>query len=147
MANVALVSIEPANAAVSGTRIMARALDALADANAEVLALSSSSYRQSFCFLVRQAELPAALEHLKETLALELAHGYVKPFTVDTNVGLIAVVGEGMRGTLGLAARIFTAISRHKVNIIAIAQGSSELTIVVVVRRDGLEQAVRAVHE
>ena len=84
---------------------------------------------------------------MKETLALELAHGYVKPFQVDTNVGLLAVVGEGMRGTLGLAGRIFTAISRHHVNIIAIAQGSSELTIVVVVRRDGLEQAVRAVHE
>jgi aspartate kinase len=61
-------------------------------------------------------------------------------------VGLLAVVGEGMRGTSGLAGRIFTAISREKVNIIAIAQGSSELTISVVVRREGLEKAVRAVH-
>ncbi len=59
---------------------------------------------------------------------------------------MLAVVGEGMRGTPGLAARIFTAISREKVNIIAIAQGSSELTIAIVVRRDGLEKAVRAVH-
>ena len=147
MGDVALVAVEPAGSAISGTKLMAEALEALDKAGVEVLAFTSSSYRQSFCFLVRQTELPAALEHLKETLALELAHGYVKPFTVDTNVGLIAVVGEGMRGTLGLAARIFTAISRHKVNIIAIAQGSSELTIVVVVRRDGLEQAVRAVHE
>ena len=146
MSDVALVAVEPAGAALSGTKLMAEALEALDKADVEVLAFTSSSYRQSFCFLVRQSELPAALEHLKETLALELAHGYVKPFEVDTDVGLIAVVGEGMRGTLGLAARIFTAISRHKVNIIAIAQGSSELTIVVVVRRDGLEQAVRAVH-
>jgi aspartate kinase len=147
MGDVALVAVEPAGSALSGTKLMAEALEALDKADVEVLAFTSSSYRQSFCFLVRQTELPAALEHLKETLALELAHGYVKPFEVDTNVGLIAVVGEGMRGALGLAARIFTAISRHKVNIIAIAQGSSELTIVVVVRRDGLEQAVRAVHE
>ena len=66
---------------------------------------------------------------------------------VDENVGLLAVVGEGMRGTPGLAGRIFTAISREQVNIIAIAQGSSELTIAVVVRREGLEKAVRAVHE
>ena len=65
---------------------------------------------------------------------------------MDENVGLLAVVGEGMRGTPGLAGRIFTAISRENVNIIAIAQGSSELTIAVVVRRDGLEKAVRAVH-
>jgi aspartokinase len=65
---------------------------------------------------------------------------------VDDNVGLLAVVGEGMQGKPGLAGRIFTAISREQVNIIAIAQGSSELTIAIVVRRDGLEAAVRAVH-
>jgi aspartate kinase len=78
---------------------------------------------------------------------LELTHGYVKPIQVDANVGLIAVVGEGMRGTPGLAGRIFTAISRDNINIIAIAQGSSELTIAIVVRREGLERAVRAVHQ
>jgi aspartokinase len=79
-------------------------------------------------------------------LALELAHGYVHAPEIDNQVGLLAIVGEGMRGTQGLAARIFTAISSEKVNIIAIAQGSSEITIAVVVRRDGLEKAVRAVH-
>ena len=61
-------------------------------------------------------------------------------------MGLLAIVGEGMQGTPGLAGRIFTAISRERINIIAIAQGSSELTIAIVVRRDGLEAAVRAVH-
>ena len=65
---------------------------------------------------------------------------------MDADVALIAVVGEGMRGTPGLAGRIFTAISKHDINIIAIAQGSSELTIAIVVRRSGLEQAVRAIH-
>jgi aspartate kinase len=147
MADVALVSIEPASAALSGTKVMARSLDALARANVELLAITSSSYRQSFCFLVRQSELARAIEFLEEDLALELAHGYLKPFQTDADVGLIAVVGEGMQGTPGLAGRIFTAISRHQINIIAIAQGSSELTIAIVVRRAGLEQAVRAIHE
>jgi aspartokinase/homoserine dehydrogenase 1 len=146
MANVALVSIEPASAAVSGTRLMARALDALADANAEVLALSSSSYRQSFCFLVRKEELAAVMKSLEADLAMELTHGYLKPISVDDNVGLLALVGEGMRGTPGLAGRLFQAISAQNVNIIAIAQGSSELTISIVVRRDGLERAIQAVH-
>jgi aspartate kinase len=146
MANVALVSIEPASAAVSGTRLMARALDALADANAEVLALSSSSYRQSFCFLVRKEELAAVMKSLEADLAMELTHGYLKPISVDDNVGLLALVGEGMRGTPGLAGRLFQAISEQNVNIIAIAQGSSELTISIVVRRDGLERAIQAVH-
>jgi aspartokinase/homoserine dehydrogenase 1 len=146
MAKVALVSIEPASAAISGVQVMARALDALAHANVEILAITGSSYRQSFCFLVRQEEQPAAMQAIESALALELAHGYVRPPEIDTQVGLLAIVGEGMRGTQGLAARIFTAISREKVNIIAIAQGSSEITIAVVVHREGLEKAVRAVH-
>lgn len=146
MTNVALVSIEPASAAISGTRLMARALEALAEANAEVLALSSSSYRQSFCFLVRKEELAGVMKSLESDLALELTHGYLKPIAVDENVGLLALVGEGMRGTPGLAGRLFQAISEQNVNIIAIAQGSSELTISIVVRRDGLERAIQAVH-
>jgi aspartate kinase len=147
MSNVALISIEPASAVLNGAQIMGRALDGLGRANVEVLALSSSSYRQSFCFLVRNQELDRAMESLEASLALELAHGYLRPVEVDENVGLLAVVGEGMRGMPGLAGRIFTAISRENVNIIAIAQGSSELTIAIVVRRDGLEKAVRAVHQ
>jgi bifunctional aspartokinase / homoserine dehydrogenase 1 len=146
MANVALISIEPASSVLNGTQVMGRAVDALGRANIEVLMLSSSSYQQSFCVLVRAQELAAALEALRSALALELEHGYLRPIDVDENVGLLAVVGEGMQGTPGVAGRIFTAISREKVNIIAIAQGASELTISIVVHKDGLEKAVRAVH-
>ena len=147
MSNVALVSMEPASAVLSGTRLMARALDALALANVEILIFSSSSYRQTFCFLIRKHDVDAALEALSANLSIELAHGYLKPIEVDENVGLLAVVGEGMRGTPGLAGRVFTAISRERINIMAIAQGSSEITIGIIVRLDGLERAVRAVHE
>ncbi len=147
MSDVALLSIEPANSILSGTKVMARALGALARANVEVLAITSSSYRQNFCFLVRQSELERVTEYLEESLSLEFAHGYLKPVEVNRSVGLIAVVGEGMRGTPGLAGRIFTAISRQNINIIAIAQGSSELTIAIVVHKDGLNAAVKAIHQ
>jgi aspartate kinase len=146
MQKVALVSLEPASPELSGVQVMARALDAIARVDVEILVISSSSYRQNFCFLVREEELERTLQALESALALELAHDYVKPISVDRNVGLMAAVGEGMQGKPGLASRIFTAIAAEQVNIIAIAQGSSELTIAVVVRRDGLERAVRAVH-
>ena len=146
MANVALISVEPASPELSGVQVMARALDAIARANVEILVVSSSSYRQNFCFLVRGEELERSLHAMESALALELAHGYVHPIQVDRNIGLLAAVGEGMQGKPGTAGRIFSAISRVQVNIIAISQGSSELTIAVVVRRDGLEKAVRAVH-
>ncbi len=86
------------------------------------------------------------MEELESVFSLELAHGYLHPIDVNTDVGLLAVVGEGMQGTPGLAGRIFTAISRESINIIAISQGSSELTIAIVVSRSGLEKAVQAVH-
>jgi aspartokinase/homoserine dehydrogenase 1 len=146
LARVALISIEPASPELSGAHVMARALDALDRANVEVLVFSSSSYRQNFCFLVRTEELEKSRQALESALALELAHDYVHPIQVDEKVGLLAIVGEGMQGKPGIAGRIFTAISREKVNIIAIAQGSSELTIAIVVSRDGLDKAVRAVH-
>ncbi|MBY0374320.1 MAG: aspartate kinase [Bryobacteraceae bacterium] len=146
MSNVALVSLEPASAELGGTAVMARALAALSRVNAEVLCLSSSSYRQNFCFLIRKDELTASMTALESEFSLELAHDYLHAIDVDENVGLLAVVGEGMQGTKGLAGRVFTAISRNDVNIIAIAQGSSELTIGIVVRREGLEKAVQAVH-
>jgi aspartate kinase len=146
MRNVALLSLAPASPEVNGVQVMARALDAMARADVEVLVVSSSSYRQNFCVLVREDELERSLQALESALALELAHHYVHPIQVDRTVGLLAAVGEGMQGKAGLAGRIFTAISRVQVNIIAIAQGSSELTIAVVVRRDGLENAVKSVH-
>jgi aspartate kinase len=146
LARVALISLEPASPELSGAHVMARALDALDRANVEVLVFSSSSYRQTFCFLVRTEELEKSRQALESALGLELAHDYVHPIQVDEKVRLLAVVGEGMQGKPGIAGRIFTAISREKVNIIAIAQGSSELTIAIVVSRDGLEKAVRAVH-
>ena len=147
MTDIAMVSIEPASAEISGTKVMSEAIEALSRSGVEVMLITSSSYTQSFCFLARQSELERAKEFLQQSLALEIAHDYLKPIQINKDIGLLAVVGEGMRGTPGLAGRIFTAISRNNINIVVIAQGSSELTIAIVVERKDLEQAVRAVHE
>ena len=147
VAQVALITIEAASASMSGAQLMARALEAAARAGVEVLLLTRSSFRQNFCMLVRAEELADARESLCEELAIELTHDYVRPIRVDEGVGLLAAVGEGMHGTPGLAGKVFTAISQQNINIIAIAQGSSELTIAIVVAEKALDNAVRAVHE
>lgn len=146
LASVSLIAIEASQLSMSGAQLMARALAAVARAKVEVLLLTRSSFRHNFCMLVRTGDVSAALEGLREELALELAHGYVRPIDVDHSVGLLAAVGEGMRGTPGLAGRLFTAISEKQVNIIAIAQGSSELTIAIVVNESDLRTAVSAIH-
>jgi aspartate kinase len=131
---------------MSGAQLMARSLEAAALTNVEVLLLTRSSFRQNFCMLVRLDELQEVLDSLRDELALELAHGYVHPIGVDESVGLLAAVGEGMRGTHGLAGLVFNALSSKQINIIAIAQGSSELTIAIVVKKDSLDAAVQVLH-
>ena len=146
LSGVALVSMEATGLSLSGAQLMARALECAARTKVEILLMTRSSFRQNFCMLVRSEDVAALLDRLREELALELAHGYLHPIEVDHSVGLLAAVGEGMRGTPGLAGRLFTAISRQHVNIIAIAQGSSELTIAVVVNEQDLRTAVSAIH-
>ena len=146
LSSVSLISIEANDLSMSGAQIMSRALAAAARAKVDVLLLTRSSFRQNFCMLVHTGDVNAVLEGLREELALELAHGYLRPIDVDHSVGLLAAVGEGMRGTPGLAGRLFTAISEKHVNIIAIAQGSSELTIAIVVNESDLRKAVSAIH-
>ncbi len=147
LGKVALISIEAVSTSMSGAQLMARALEAAARAHVEVLLLTRSSFRQKFCMLVRAEDLDSVMESLRTELGLELAHGYVHPIDVDHSVGLLAAVGEGMKGTPGLAGKVFTALSEEKINIIAIAQGSSELTIAIVVKQEALDGAVRALHE
>lgn len=146
LGKVALISIEAVSTSMSGAQLMARALGAAARAHVEVLLLTRSSFRQNFCMLVRAEDVDSVMESLRTELALELAHGYVHPIDVDHSVGLLAAVGEGMKGAPGLAGKVFTALSEKKVNIIAIAQGSSEITIAIVVKQDALDEAVRALH-
>jgi len=144
--NVTLVSIEAVSSSLSGAQLMARALGSAVRTKVEVLLLTRSSFRQNFCMLVRTEEVDTLLDSLREELALELAHGYVHPIEVDHSVGLLAAVGEGMRGTPGFAGRLFAAMSENAINVIAIAQGSSELTIAIVVGETDLTKAVQAIH-
>ena len=83
---------------MNGVQLMARALDAIARADVEVLLVSSSSYRQNFCFLVREDELERSLQALESALALELAHNYVHPIAGGPQRG---PAGRGGRGHAG----------------------------------------------
>ena len=147
MANVALVSLEPASPELSGVQVMARALDAVARANVEVLLFSSSELPPEF--LLPGARGGAGARRCRRWNRRWRWNWPTATCTRSTWTGTWACWrrwAKACRANRAWPGRIFTAISRVQVNIIAIAQGSSELTIAVVVRRDGLEKAVRAVH-
>jgi aspartate kinase len=124
----------------------ARVFDTAAAERISVLMISQSSSENSICLVVpadSTARLRPALERI---FSAELRRHDVERVEVEQPVAIVAAVGEGMRGTPGVAARVFGALGRAHVNVIAIAQGSSELNISLVVHEADREKAVRAVH-
>lgn len=146
LGGLALVTV--AGAGMSGVPgFAARVFDTTEAEQVSVLMISQSSSENSICFAVPAdtgERLKAALERM---LARELARHDVERVTVEAPIAIVAAVGEGMRGTPGVAARVFGALGRATVNVIAIAQGSSELNISLCVAERDRESAVRAIHE
>ncbi len=125
----------------------ARVFDTTAAEQVSVLMISQSSSENSICLVV-PAEATARLRPaLERMFSAELRRHDVEQVEVETPVAIVAAVGEGMRGTPGVAARVFGALGRAKVNVMAIAQGSSELNISLVVSEADRDKAVRAIHE
>lgn len=126
--------------------IAARTFAAVARAGANVLMISQSSSEQSITFIVPQSDAPTVLDDLRHDLARELAQHWVDAVTGRDDIVIVAVVGAEMAGTPGIAARVFGALGEAHVNVIAIAQGSSEVNISLVVLVGDADTAVRRIH-
>lgn len=124
----------------------ARVFDTTAAEQVSVLMISQASSENSICLVVPSESVPRLETALRKMFSKELARHDVEKVVIDAPVAIVSAVGEGMRGTPGVAARVFGAIARAKVNVVAIAQGSSELNISLVVAEKDREAAVRAVH-
>lgn len=125
----------------------AKVFDTTAAEDVSVLMISQSSSENSICFVVPADTTDRLKASLERMLAKELAHHDVERVTVERPIAVVAAVGEGMRGTPGVAGRIFGALGRAGVNVIAIAQGSSELNVSLCVTEQDQAKAVRAIHE
>ena len=106
---------------------------------------SSSEYSISFC--VPQSDRVRATRALEEEFYLELKEGLLEPVSIVERLAIISVVGDGMRTLRGISAKFFAALARANINIVAIAQGSSERSISVVVNNDNATTAVRVTHQ
>jgi aspartate kinase len=127
--------------------IAARVFTAVAQEGISVLMISQSSSEQNICFVIRQEAVERALKALEAAFELELARRNVDRIWAQDKVAIVAVVGAGMKGTPGIAAKVFGALGKHGVNVISIAQGSSEYNISFVVNEEDMEDAVRYIHQ
>ncbi|HTJ62099.1 MAG TPA: aspartate kinase [Candidatus Saccharimonadales bacterium] len=125
----------------------ARVFDTTAAEKISVLMISQASSENSICLVVPKDSIKRLESALRKMFSQELARHDVEKVAIEAPVAIVSAVGEGMRGTPGVAARLFGALGRAKVNVIAIAQGSSELNISLVVSEKDREGAVRAIHQ
>jgi aspartate kinase len=127
--------------------IAARTFGAVARTNTSVVMISQASSEQSICFVVSCQSSETVLRMLEEEFRLELARKDIDSISASNEGAIVTVVGAGMRHTPGIAGKVFSALGEAGVNVIAIAQGSSECSISLVVDAADSNRAVVAIHE
>ena len=115
----------------------------LANAGINVMMISQNPSESSITIVVKNTDLDKAVSALE----MELLGKIIKKLEVTTDVAIIALIGSGMRGTVGVASKVFGSIQRNKVNVSMITQGSSELNLAFVVKNSDTGAAVRALHD
>ncbi|HEX8941943.1 MAG TPA: bifunctional aspartate kinase/homoserine dehydrogenase I [Gemmatimonadaceae bacterium] len=123
-----------------------RLFGALRDEGISVVMISQGSSEHSICFAVPAATAEHARAAVERAFFAEQHHGQIQRVEVTSGCGILAVVGDGMAGSPGIAAKFFSALGKARVNIRAIAQGSSERNISVVIDGTDMQRALRAAH-
>jgi aspartokinase/homoserine dehydrogenase 1 len=142
---VALVNLEGAGMiGVPGTAH--RLFGALRDAGISVILISQGSSEHSICFAIPDEQAATAEAVVRRAFAAELREGQIQSVEVSRECAILAVVGDGMAGSHGVAAKVFGTLGDAAVNIRAIAQGASERNISVVIESKNSSRALRAVH-
>ena len=142
ISDVSLITVSGASM-VGTPRLAAKVLQILTDEDIDVLMISQSSSEESITLAIPKASGAKAQNALELTL---LGSKEVREVAIEDGLSIVAVVGAGMRGTPGVAARVFGTMAGNEVNIRAIAQGSSELNITFIVKKVDAKKAVEALH-
>ncbi|HEX2622919.1 MAG TPA: aspartate kinase [Phototrophicaceae bacterium] len=124
-----------------------RAFLSVAQAGANILMISQSSSEQSICFIATSEKADDAKDAVEKEFRSEMSRKDVDGVDIEHEVVIVTVVGAGMRGTPGIAGRVFSALGSNLINVLAIAQGSSECSISFVVAEKDLEHAVVTLHD
>lgn len=145
MSNVTLITVG-GRGIVGLPGVAAKTFTAAATAQANVLLISQSSSGNDICFIIDSGDAARTIVELRAAFAADLAHKEVEHITVNADIAIVAVVGDRMKGVPGIAGRTFSALGRRGINIIAIAQGSSEYNVSLVVDAVQMREVVQALH-
>ena len=144
--NISLICIEgPGMVGVTG--FSARLFGAMAGRGINIIFITQSSSEYSICFAVQPLEAEAAAEAALFEFSREIAAGTIEKPVIENDLSIIAVVGARMKKTAGISGKVFHALGRNGISVVAIAQGSSETNISAVIAKQDETKAVNAIHE
>jgi aspartokinase/homoserine dehydrogenase 1 len=146
MNRIALVRIE-GSGMIGVPGFAQRVFASLNQQRINVILISQDASEHALCFAVKQSDEQKALEQMKQEFATEIEAEVLQPIRSAGEVSIIGLVGESMRNHPGVSGRMFSALGRNGINILAIAQGSNERTISAVVRSADLVKAINVLHE
>jgi len=144
--NVSLIRFQGAGM-VGRFGVIGRVFDALAKKKINIILVSQVFSEHSICFAIQPTEVDLAESLLKEEFLFELENHFIDTINIENDLSLIAVVGEGMRHTPGISGKLFSVLGEKNVNVIAIAQGSSERNISFIIKNDEVKSAIRSLHQ
>ncbi len=144
--DIALIRVQ-GSGMVGVAGIAQRLFAALGTKQINIILITQASSEHSLCLAVLPKFSAAAKKAIQQEFYYEIKEKLINDPVIETNLSIIAVVGENMRKTPGISGRIFQALGKNGINIIAIAQGSSELNISTVISRDNEAKALNALHE
>lgn len=144
--NVTLLTLE-GSGLWGRASIAARLFRVLDEKKVHAILITQGSSEHAICFAVNPAQAESARLGIEEEFELEIKMRIVNPVKVESDLAVIAAIGDNMRSQPGISGKFFTALGKNGVNIIATAQGSSERNITVVIRKEDEAKALIAVHD
>lgn len=127
--------------------INSRIFNALAKHGVSVFLVSQASSEHNTSFAVKNCDAEIAVAVLKEEFAVELSTGDISDITPEKDLATVAIVGENMKHTPGIAGKLFNTLGRNGINVIACAQGASETNISFVIKHESLRKALNVIHD
>jgi aspartokinase/homoserine dehydrogenase 1 len=143
---ISLVNLQ-GNGMIGVAGVSAKLFGLLADNKISVILISQASSEHSICFAVDPKSAENVREILEAGFKAEIQNGDIENISIQNNLSIIAVVGEGMKSSSGTSGKLFSVLGKNGINVIATAQGSSELNISVVIKKKDISKALNAIHE
>lgn len=144
--NLALVNLQ-GSGMIGVAGVSAKLFTVLAKHKISVILISQASSEHSICFAIEPSASASVKALLEEEFKAEIADGDVEGIDIQENLSVIAVVGEGMRHHTGVSGKLFSVLGKNGINIVATAQGSSELNISVVIEKKDISKALNVIHD